>query len=291
MSDSTTIMDFAPLIYCLTLPPVRDRLITHLPAMDVVSLSLSLGIELTDYEKATYLNPTKDVLDSSNFERCPLHDRALCTFLGRDLLKPAAILRSKRLSLRRAPDEIRLMLLVGCLTVDSALLLLQCRRHIINTLQQDPRCVFYHLGPPNDEQDNHIVLMPSIGTTLYLFNPYRSPSDHSNSILYLEARILGAILEYSRPPTKPVYVCENVIEKSNTFMYQDSFTIRDLLWHTDYPYFLFQIKDDRDAVATTHNIFLVTYPGIRSFRGPWMEWKSLLIRSIMNQTGQRNTNL
>lgn len=104
----------APLVYCFALPPIRVGLLTHLAAMDVASLSIALRIRLTNYEEATFLNPTKDILDSSYLRRCPLHRQALCTFLGKDLLKPINTVRSGVLEAKRAPVEIRLLLLIGC---------------------------------------------------------------------------------------------------------------------------------------------------------------------------------
>lgn len=274
----------APIVYCFALPPIRARLLVHLAAMDVASLSISLGVILTEYEEATYLNPVKDVLDSSCLGRCPLHHRALYTFLGEDLLKPTATLRSNRLRIKRAPVEIRLILLIGCLTTDNAELLLQCRRHILDAIRQDPRCIFYYMGPSYNQQDSHIVLMPSIGTTIYLFNPSTSPSDGCSGILYLEAGILNTILKPSRPPIKQLYVFAHVIEKSHTSMYQDSFNVRDFLWYTEHPYFVFQFKDDCQELAITFNIFLITYPGRTLFQRPWTELKAFLMESIMNRT-------
>lgn len=74
---------------------------------------------------------------------------------------------------------------------------------------------------------------------------------------------------------------EHIIAKTCTSMYQDSFNVPDLFWYTEHPYFLLQIKD-KDAVTVTLNIFLVTYPGVPSFLGPWAGLKAFLAGPFLN---------
>ena len=273
MSSNTLIL------YCFALPPIRTCLMGYLPAMDVASLVVSLNAELTKTEESLYLSPAKDVLDVGCLRQCMLHKQAFCTFVGRDLRKPTAISNSKSFGMKRAPVEIRLLLLIGCCTNDSSSLLLQCREHVLEALRQDSRCEFKYLGPPNDQQANHIVLMPSIRTTIYLFNPSKSPSDSSNSILYLETGILDSIWG----TTSSSHVVDHVIMKSTTSVFQGIFTVNSCLWPTRHPYFLLHLKDDFEGATAPINIFLVTYPGSRSLEVFWTGVKASAVGSMVDR--------
>lgn len=63
----------SPLAYCFSIPPIRSRLMVYLPVMDIVSISISLNIKLSEYEKTVYLNPTKDILDLYYLKKYPLY--------------------------------------------------------------------------------------------------------------------------------------------------------------------------------------------------------------------------
>ena len=202
-----------------------------------------MRIVLTPHEERTYLNPAKDVTDMNRLSGCPLDHSSVCTFLGRDLLKPSALVQKSR-NIRREPIELRLLLLYGCFSPHDDQLLLQCRQHLINAFtQENSRCILSTVGSPHDEQDNTTIVIPSIRTVLYLFNPVKSQSDHLNSILYLEPKTLGAILDIQQLPIKERYVFEHTIERSNTRMYRDFFTIEKYLWQTTHTYYLFQLAE------------------------------------------------
>lgn len=238
-----------PIAYCFAIPPIRAILMAHLPAMDIVTLSISLGIGLIESEEATYLSPAKDILHSSCLTRCSLYHQALCTFLGKDLPKPITTLRSNATNLKRAPVEIRLILLVGCLTSDNAELLLQCRKSIIDAFRNKSNPIINHLNTQTDERNSYSVLIPSIGTTIYLLNPRKSSSDRSIGIEYLRTGILDAIFKPPRPLHRPTYTFEHTVRSMNSSMFQDSSTIRYFRWCTEHPYFLLQIEDMIDTAV------------------------------------------
>ena len=281
----TLSMVFDRIVHCLNLPPIRIPVMSYLSAMDVTNLSKSLGLELTECEQKRYLNPAKDVIDLSRMDLCSIAHTPI--FLGRDLMKPVQTLQSDESLLNRQPVEITLLLL-SCLC--------PCCEHAplmptqtIDAIQRRLSCTITLTQAPNDLGTVRTVLIQPLKTLLYIIEPEKNPSDHSNVILYLERRLLTMILDVSRRPATGCFVDQHMTVKKGTVLYQNSFSIIYSLWETTYFFYLFGPTETGLESRPVLNFFLVSKPGRKSFRRPWCQWIASIKSSVTKVASNRSS--
>lgn len=280
-------MDRHWVLHCLTLPPVKSCLFFYLCSMDTACLAISLGISLTENEQRRYLNPAKDVMDKFCFKVCPMEHLQQRIYLGRDLWKPITLVKARKHDIQRQRIEIHLLLLIGCLDREGGHLLLKCREGLVHSVEKSSAFEISRLVRPNDEKDNLTIVVPPIGTALYLFNPTISSSDRINSILYLDSQTWGSILDIHQPPARQNYIFEHTMEHATTNMCSDSFDIRRLFWNIRYPYYPFQLVHGLEEQKTFLNIFLVIHPGTQCWRRLWPTFETIsevMIRTSVDRS-------
>lgn len=253
---------------CLTIYPIRVKVMEGLSAIDIASLSISIGLEMTRYEKHRYLNPAKDVIDLTR----PGVQSSVLTFVGKDLLKPVQILQAHCFSLERHPIEIRLLLLVGNRNSWDKAILLQCRTSITKAIEENFPCAIASIQPPNDRRDSCSIVIHSMRTMIYILSPEKTPADHCNLILYMEHHLLTAILDVSTVPGTTSFVDNHMVQKGHSAVFQDSFTIPCGLWQKQHCFYLLRIAGPYSAYEEALNVYLCTNSGKRFLRGPWGRW-------------------